>query len=784
MIKNITHSLVFLFLFTGIFSYSQSITGKISDKEGNPISYAEITISKDNKLSEVSISDENGNFNLKVSENGNYQIAILKDGNNVFDKTISIKGDVVENIQIFRKNEELIQEVVISGKKKLIERKVDRLVFNIENSVGSSGLNGIEALSMVPLINVQDENTIQIVGKGEVSLMIDGKFLPLQGEDVINYIKSLRSDNISKIEIITSPSSKYDAQGNAGIINIILKRNTTEGWSAILNNVYTQRKYSSNSSNATINYKYRSFTTSAILGYSYDKAKPFENFNIKDSNEKLSLLQRNERLDTKNDYSLSLNSSYKINNNSTFRLTYDYRPRKIKYDINSNTEYYSVIGGLDSLLLTDVTRKRDFDSHVANVNYELNFGKGDSMKKFDVAFNFLNNKQDENNYFETIGNQNNFINSLNHIKYKILSLQSNIEIPLKTWTIETGIKYSNISNNLYQSYYSSATIGQFSNEKFEYQEDIYAIYLNTNKIINEVLEINAGLRYESSQADLLLNNRIRKVSNNLFPSISISYNTKEKSTYSINYTKRIKRPDFQSLNPYTVYTNSNSYSYGNPYLDPSIIHNIELSFTKGNFTVNGYFQHEENGYSSIFGLDSKGNNYITFENFYNKNNWGLYSTYYKDLTTWWQTQLSTNLFYQKSESFNPNYINQKGLSFYYNIQNNFFLNKSKTYRLNLGFWHRLPREDANVHWNGSSNLSTTFNCSFLDKKLQLNIGVYDILRTNKSLGKMYNYNYIRKFDNYYDFRKVSVGLTYNIGKKNVKTNNNNNSQFEENQRAN
>ena len=215
MIKNITHSLVFLFLFTGIFSYSQSITGKISDKEGNPISYAEITISKDNKLSEVSISDENGNFNLKVSENGNYQLAILKDGNNVFDKTISINGDVVENIQIFRKNEELIQEVVVSGKKKLIERKVDRIVFNVENSISSTGGDGIDALKITPGIRVQNSK-ISMIGKSGMAVMIDDKLVQLSGDDLINYLKTISSDNIKSIEVITTPPAKYDAEGNSG----------------------------------------------------------------------------------------------------------------------------------------------------------------------------------------------------------------------------------------------------------------------------------------------------------------------------------------------------------------------------------------------------------------------------------------------------------------------------------------------------------------------------------------------------------------------------------------
>ena len=118
-----------------------------------------------------------------------------------------------------------IETVVITGKKKLIDRKVDRLIFNVENSIASQGVDATEALANTPLLKVDENRGISIVGKSGVSVMVNDRMINLSGNELINYLRSLRSDNISKIEVITTPPSKYEAQGNSGLINIILKKN-------------------------------------------------------------------------------------------------------------------------------------------------------------------------------------------------------------------------------------------------------------------------------------------------------------------------------------------------------------------------------------------------------------------------------------------------------------------------------------------------------------------------------------------------------------------------------
>lgn len=127
---------------------------------------------------------------------------------------------------IGQNSEKEIQTVNLNGKKKLVERKIDRMVFNVENSIASQGMDGVEALRNTPLVKVDETSGISIVGKSNVSVMINDRIVQMSGSELLNYLKSVRSENIAKIEVITTPPAKYDAQGNSGIINIVLKKNS------------------------------------------------------------------------------------------------------------------------------------------------------------------------------------------------------------------------------------------------------------------------------------------------------------------------------------------------------------------------------------------------------------------------------------------------------------------------------------------------------------------------------------------------------------------------------
>lgn len=780
--KFLAFGCLFIFKVGAVFAQKHTLSGKVLGKNKVPVDFIAVILVKSNtNVVQRTVTNADGRFSIQA-EKDVYVFQLEQLGKPLFKKEVLLDKDTdLGDIEV--EEAILLSAVAINGQKKLIEKKIDRLVFNLSGSTAANGLNGFEALAMVPLVDVKDENTVKIVGKSQVSLMVDGRLMPLQGEEMVSYLRALRSDNIDKVEIITAPPAKYDALGNSGMINLILKKNTQDGWSGNVNNTYTQRKYGSDYANATVNFKSDQFGITGNFGYAYDKAKPYENFDIRNDHHDLLLTQKTNRIDVKNDYNVSINTVYKFNAISGLWLTYDYLPRKTNYDILSSAFYPARGATPDSSLLTRITRERKINSHVASLTYELGLGARDSGKKLSLSSNYLNNSRQEPNAFEVLdAPSGNYTRTINDVKYKIWSGQLDFTLPFKALGLETGLKYTNISNNLFQDF----TAGFISNpgaDRFKYQEDLYAFYLSSTKKINAHLDVKAGIRYENSQVNLFLTDQTRKRAGTFFPSFYLTYTTGTKAVFSLNYTKRISRPDFQSLNPYKLYTNTNNYTVGNPQLNPSVNHNVELSFSKDNLTVSTYLQHTRNGYASIFGLDNDYNNYIAIDNFFNRNNVGVYATYYRSLTSWWQSQVSANYYYQESKSFNPQFLSQRGTTLYYNIQNSIFLNKEKTFRMNVAFWHSLPKEDTNVHWKGSSNLSTTLSLFALKKTLQMSLAMFDILRTNRSGGEMYNENYLRSFRNYYDAQKIALSINYSFGNKNIRENRKK-GNFEENQRAN
>ena len=216
--------LTFLVL-TSLNLFSQiKITGKITNLNNKPIEFAEILLlTKDSIAVKSELTNEKGSFKINIKQ-GDYVLQIRQLGKILCNKELIIKNDLDLGIIKITENKQQLQEVVITSKKKLIERKVDRLIFNVENSISASGGDAIDALKSTPNIRVQND-AISMIGKNNLAVMVDDKIIQLAGEDLINFLKTLPSDNIKSIEVITTPPAKYETEGNSGIVNIKLKIN-------------------------------------------------------------------------------------------------------------------------------------------------------------------------------------------------------------------------------------------------------------------------------------------------------------------------------------------------------------------------------------------------------------------------------------------------------------------------------------------------------------------------------------------------------------------------------
>lgn len=678
-----------------------------------------------------------------------------------------------------------VEQINLLVKKKLIERKADRLIFNVEASVASQGMDATETLANVPMLKV-DENmgSISITGKSTVSVMVNGRMLNLSGNALLNYLKSIRSENISKIEVITTPPSKYEAQGNSGLINIILKKNPNLGFSGNINSNLIQRSYSGFSSNGSLNYQTEKFSSSLKLTY-YDSAKRTdENYTIIGASQNYS---NSIRKDMWKELTPTLNLSYKISKNAEIGMEYIYAHQKSGMDIVNTTK--NIASNLDEEdLLTHTFHREKLPTHTLSAYYDL---KLDSLgKKLSIAGNFYKNDSDTEVNFSTLKSSDHStqdVKTVSLISPQIFSAQADLELPFSFGTIETGVKFNQFKNSSNIQYFNldgGQYIPDLSRANvFMYQEENYAAYFSYAKTFGEHWETKAGIRYENTHAESFTptsNSGNKYNYGQWFPSAYVSYK-EDKNVFSLSYSRRINRPSMSNLNPFRWYENPYSYSSGNPLLTPAYINNLELGYTLNNkFSASVYYLRMKNGFGQISYIDELSQT-STYLNYYNNNFLGLNASYTDIFFKFWETNLSLNASLQNSSVFNIQAQTQKGSSFSYSINNTFTLNKNKTLVFFLNYSHSLAYKNVNSYFQAFPELTSGLKVSLMEKKLQINATITNIF-AQRYRGELYFSDNTQYMNNYWDGRsfRLSVNYTFGSGKKKISKKNIN---FEEKERA-
>lgn len=679
-----------------------------------------------------------------------------------------------------------IESVTINGKKKLLlERKADRLIFNVEASVASQGMDGSETLANVPMLKVDDNlGSISIAGKSSVNVMVNGRMLNLSGTNLINYLKTIRSENIAKIEVITTPPAKYEAQGNSGLINIILKKNPNLGWSGSVNTGLNQRTYSGGNSTGSLNYQTEKLSLSLKTSYADGAKRSEENYSILGASENYS---RSLRKDMWKELTPNLNLSYKLNKNSEIGMEYIYAHQKSGMDIVNETRNLDTDLSVENLLTKTYHREKT-PTHTLSAYYDL---KLDSLgKKLSFAGNFFKNNSDTDVNFSTLKLSDNsiqYVNTRSIVEPQVFSLQGDLELPFSFGTIETGLKfnqfknatdlqYFNIINNQYIPDLQRANL-------FEYKEENYAAYFSYAKSFGEHWETKAGLRYENTQAQSFTPSTNLENKYNYgqwFPSAFVSYK-KEKNVFSLSYSRRINRPSMSNLNPFRWYENPYSYSSGNPLLKPSYINNLELGYTyNSKFSASIYYLKLKNGFGQVSYLDGL-TQIGTYLNHYDNNFYGANASYTDKFFKFWETSLSINGSLTDSKIFNIEAEAQNGYSVSYSINNTFTINKNKTVFFFLNYSQDLPYKNVNSYFHNFSNLISGIKVSLIEKQLQINATVTNIF-AQRYRGDMYFKDNSQHFNNYWDGRSFRLNINYTLG-NNKKKRSTKSISFEEKDRA-
>ena len=257
---------LFIFLLFSSSLLSQTITGKVTDKT-DVIPFANVILKDNNqKIVAGTTTTDAGVFELKAIK-GTYTLEISFLGYETLSKTLLVENNVNLGTLILKENAQALDEIVVKTEKRVLERKIDRLVFNVEKSVAATGGNGVDVLRITPGVRIQN-NQLSILGKGATQVMINGRLSPLAGDELVSFLSGLAASDIVKVEVITNPPAKYDASGNGGLINIILKKGMQNSWKNATTISYNQNKYNFTTLNNNFFYNKNKISFSASVNAS------------------------------------------------------------------------------------------------------------------------------------------------------------------------------------------------------------------------------------------------------------------------------------------------------------------------------------------------------------------------------------------------------------------------------------------------------------------------------------------------------------------------------------
>jgi len=774
-------------LFISQLIFAQQYTGVVKDAQNVTVAFANV-IAKDvtdGTLLNGVITNEDGSFEITVNKIP-FKLVISFIGYETSEQVITAEMNTNLGTIIINESQNELSTVVITAKKPVIQRKAGKLIFNVKNSVVSDGFNAMEALKFAPKIDPTSDG-IRMIGKSSLAVMVNDRLLNLDGQSLDSYLKSLRSENIERIEIITNPPARFDASGNSGMINIILKKNTDVGFDGSVTGTYVQRSYAGIMPSAYLKYSTDKLLVSMNL-YATAEAKRNEA-----TNEFLyPTLKRTGNTRTKQEIdglSSGLNFEYKFNDNHKAGIILNGDIWKTQDELQNNTIFQTVgLQQVDSTLIAPSNNTNKYNYLSASAYYDIKLDTIGSILQFN--YNHLNkNNEDERNLFLSAyeGDQLNLLRNNSALNtsesdFQVNSLNVDVSLPIKDAKFGFGGKLTFLKNNSDIQYFDTTTgtpiLDANQSNIFAYDEDVYAVYTSFQKPLGEKVYLTMGLRYEYTQTrgnSITTGEVNENTFNNLFPSISLSYDPSNKHSFSLGYSKRIDRPGFFDINPFRTYSDFFFYSEGNPRLVPSITHNIDVSYIFNNsLEISAYYSRLNDAVDFITLTTATENAVISRpENFYDQSTFGLDIYYNWSPTSWFSTNNGFSAYYNSSDSNIPDITlaSLSGSGYFISTRNTFTLNKEKGNTVYVNFFQNFPQTAGFLRSFNVANFELGGKFTFFNKRLTLNTYVSDIFRQNRSRNREIYQDYRFNSKIYNDIRRFNLALTYTFGNNKSKSSN-------------
>ena len=761
------------------------VKGKLSSKEQGKLDEVTLQLLKatDKSLVKLEFADASGNFRFEKIPAGKY---LLHTQNPNFLKYESDTIVLTANMDLgpiaLTRSENALKEVTVTAAKPLVQQEYDKTVINVANSITAVGSTALEVLAKAPGITVDQNDNIAMRGRQGVQVMINGKLVPMSGQELANMLRSMSAEEIEKIDLITNPSARYDASGNSGIIDIRLKKGNKAGTNGSVSMSYGRGEYSKINPSFNINSKTKNLNVFASYNYGYR-----EDYN------KLDILRdfysSSGQMTGGNDY----NNYFKFGfNNHNLRVGADYNLGKkvilgisangifSKGDITSDSraKSFNAADQNTGSFITAGNNSPERSNQSFNLNYKHTLDTSGRELSADLDYASFRSDEIQNyltHYYDLEESPTrtpyNLFGDLSG-RLDIKSVKIDYSQPIKAWgaKLEAGIKSSWVEsdNDVLFSDRSNGgdVVDEGKSNHFIYKENINAAYLNGSKKWKK-LSLQVGLRLENTIADgiqLKDNNSFDKNYTQLFPSGYAGYKFSDKNDLGISVSRRINRPSYRQLNPFKVFLDPATSSSGNPFLNPEITNSFELTHTfKQKYTTKVGYSRTTDNILMVLSPDTEPNTVLqTGRNLAKYNYYNASFGFPVSVSKWLTSTNNAQVYYGR---YTGNLVNTNldagRVTLTFNTNNTIIINGSTTAEVTGNYQSKATYGFLEIDPIWSMGLGV--QKQFLQKKASLKLNVSDVFFTNRVNAVTLLTGYGEAFFQDRDTRVGTLSFTYRFG---------------------
>jgi hypothetical protein len=786
--------LLLSFLLYSINSNGQNhidIKGEIVNELNEKLSGVTVFLvaSDNDQTIKATFTDNEGKFEFNLIKVTSFRISIQSMG---YKKKISqiFNADtsslVIIPPIIIEEEIESLKEVIVSTQKSFVAQKADRIIVDPNALITNAGLSAFEVLEKSPSVTIGFNNSISIRGKNGVMVLVNNKPTNLSVDDLVSYLKSIPATEIDRIEIMNNPPAMYDAAGNAGIINIILNKNSVKGTNGSVNLSYGQGKYGRTNNSFNLNYRIEKWNFFTNLNSGQNKS--FQDLTITrnyftPSGDLSSVFKQNSYI-TPN----SKNNSFKIGTDfyATSKTTFGIVWNGFSNPSKRNTSNIATVLDGDRQLVNTISSENPMEVDFKNSSFNLNMNHKLNESGQEIAVNLDNISYDSNIAQNLLNRTFNSNDQLVDSSQLVSKLPSNIKI--KTANIDyTGIKFKGgkLDLGVKSSFVRTRNVAKFEDvvgevrtpnydfsNDFAYKENINATYVNYAKEFTK-FSIQLGLRLENTNIEgyqagnpVVADSTFHIKYTNLFPTVFVQYklDTIQKHVMGLSMGRRINRPNYKDLNPFTYPIDRFTFYGGNPYIKPTFSYNVDVSHTfKNYFTTTLMYSYTNDVISET--NEQRGNIYYSRPgNFDTEISYGVSVNGVFKIKKWWTLNFYTSFLNNtyKSDVYTEK-LNDRNWNWVIMPTNQFIINDKWSAELSGQYQNGLLSGQFYISPVGS--LRAGISKKILKDKGVIKLNVSDIFYTNQIEGQIRNIaNANASWYSLFDSRVVTFTFSYRFSK--------------------